>query len=342
MAAERGRTDRSVIERLESEPYRFDFYQAVSLLERMRPEAPSVAEGVDAAREAVRFSSAAGLGFPASEIANVEPPERTASPWRMRVAFLGLGGVQGPLPVAFTERLLSRKSRGIALREFLDIFQHRLVSLMYRVRRRHRIGLDGRPPEGSAVAPMLASIAGLGTPRLQRRLAVDDRALLRYATLLAQRPRSAIGLERMLSSYFGVPVRVRQFVGRWRDIEESDLTRIGFTGQCQILGESAVLGRRVWDQQSTVVLVVGPLAYDRYRDFLPSDAGTALKPLKQLARLYLGPEIDVHVELVLRARETPGMMFDDGDRPMLGWTTFLATSRPRTQNPNVGITREAK
>jgi type VI secretion system protein ImpH len=340
MATERGRTDRSVAERLESEPYRFDFYQAVSLIERMRPESASVASGVDSTREAIRFSSASGLDFPPSDVESIQSPATTSAPWNMRVAFLGLAGVQGPMPRAFTERLLGRKSRNIALREFLDIFHHRLVALMYRVRRKQRIGVDGLPPEGSSAAPMLASIAGLGMAGLEKRVAVPDRSLLRFAALFAQRPRSAIGLERVLTSYFGVPARVRQFVGRWRRLEADDVTRIGFSGQSRILGESAVLGERVWDQQGKIALVVGPLDFSRYRDFLPT--GTGLRPLRDLARLYLGPETEFDVQLVVRARQVPAVTLSSTDPPQLGWTTWLASSRPRTHNPHVTLTGEAR
>ncbi|MDB4876980.1 MAG: uncharacterized protein JWM41_3426 [Gemmatimonadetes bacterium] len=339
MATERGRTDRSVAERLESEPYRFDFYQAVSLIERMRPDAASVASGVDSTREAIRFSSASGLDFPPSEVESIESPQTAAAPWHMRVAFLGLAGVQGPMPRAFTERLLGRKSRNIALREFLDIFHHRLVALMYRVRRKQRIGVDGLPPEGSTAAPMLASLAGLGMDGLQQRVAVPDRSLLRFSALLAQRPRSAVGLERLLTGYFGVHTRVRQFVGKWRPIESDDVTRLGRSGQSQILGESAVLGSRVWDQQGKVALVVGPLDFGRYRDFLPT--GTGLAPLRDLARLYLGPETEFDVQLVVRARQVPVAALVSADPPQLGWTSWLASTRPRTHNPHVAPTGEA-
>ncbi|HEY4219388.1 MAG TPA: type VI secretion system baseplate subunit TssG [Gemmatimonadaceae bacterium] len=339
MATERGRTDRSVAERLESEPYRFDFYQAVSLIERMRPGAMSVGSGVDATKEAVRFTSASGLAFPASDVAAIDAPESTNAPWHMRVAFLGLGGVQGPLPHAYVERLLSRKTRNIALREFLDIFHHRLVALMYRVRRKQRIGVDGRPPEGSTAAPMLAAIAGLGTKGMENRLAVPDRNVLRYAALLAQRPRSAVGLERLLSSYFAVPVRARQFVGRWHSIEPDDVTRIGRRGQANVLGDSAVLGDRVWDQTGRVALVVGPMDYDRFRDFLPT--GTALEAFRDLASLYLGPEMEFSVQLVLRARQVPAASLNPATTPMLGWTTWLGSSRPRAHNPHVALTGKA-
>jgi type VI secretion system protein ImpH len=335
MAAERGRTEHSVAERLEEEPYRFDFYQAVSLIERMRPGAPSVGASVDADAEAVRFSSDPAFGFPPSEVAAIEAPSEHRAPWRMRVTFLGLAGVQGPLPRALVEWILGQRARGRPIREFFDIFHHRLVSLMYRVRRRQRVGLDGRPPDASSAAPFLAAVAGLDGEHLRHRLHVHDRSLLQYAALLAHRPRTAVGLERILSSYFGVPAHVRQFVGRWRALEDDDRTRIGRTGRAQILGESAVLGGRVWDQQSAVTLVVGPMSLERYRTFLPT--GSALAELRDLAALYLGPEMEFDVQLVLRAREVPDTELHKRRQAQLGWTSWLATTRPYTHNPRVAL-----
>jgi type VI secretion system protein ImpH len=338
MAADRRHPDRSVAARLEAEPYGFDFFQAVSLLERMRPGAPSVGEGVDAEREAVRFEAPPSLAFPASDILSVTPASTPDQPTTMRVAFMALAGVQGPLPRTFTERLLGARARAGAARAFLDIFHHRLISLFYRARRKRRVGLDGGRPEASPLAPMLRAVAGLGTDGLAGRMAVPDGAALRYAAVLAQRPRSAAGLERMLSTYFRVPVRVRQFVGCWRTLEPEDTTRLG-DGR-NPLGAGATLGQRVWDQTGRIRLVIGPLTYAEYRDFLPT--GTAMRPLREMARLYLGSATDVDCRLVLRAAETPDARLAGGadavpGEPRLGWTSWLPTVGPRADHAHVTI-----
>src|SRR5262249_45210278 len=142
MAAGDGNADRSVAGRLASEPYRFDFFQAVSLLERMRPEATSVAEGVNPDREAVLFEAEPSLEFPASETVEVGRPAKPGLATRMRVAFMSLAGVQGPLPRAYVERMLGTKSRTAPLKAFLNVFHHRLVSIFYRARRKRRLAMD--------------------------------------------------------------------------------------------------------------------------------------------------------------------------------------------------------
>jgi type VI secretion system protein ImpH len=337
MAADRGHADRSVAARLAAAPHQFEYFQAVSLLERIRADAVSVGEGVHPSREAVEFNADPSLVFPASEIAALEAPQNDRDPWRMRVSFLSLAGVQGPLPRPYTERMLGSKTRTGPIRAFLDMFHHRLLSIFYRARRRRRVTLDAKHPEESIAAPMLRAMVGLGTEGLANRMAVPDRALMRYAGLLTLRPRSAGGLRALVASYFNVPVRVSQFVGRWRTLEDADTTRLGSRRHMTSLGEGAVLGTRVWDQSAAVRITLGPLSAEQYQDFLPT--GRALQPLRDLAAFYVGPSVDVEIQLVLHASETPAARLDSPAPPSLGWTSWLGLEG-RTEHPQVAIGEE--
>jgi type VI secretion system protein ImpH len=95
----------------------------------------------------------------------------------------------------------------------------------------------------------------------------------------------------------------------------------------------------VWDQTGRISLVVGPMNYDRFDDFLPT--GTALAAFRDIARLYLGPEMEFTVQLVLRARQVPTAKLDAASGPKLGWTSWLTSARPRTHNPHVALTGKA-
>ena len=57
MAAESRRTDPSVEQVLFEEGYRFDFFQAVRVLERLYPDRQPVGRDATACREVVRFRS---------------------------------------------------------------------------------------------------------------------------------------------------------------------------------------------------------------------------------------------------------------------------------------------
>lgn len=322
MATYGWRSNRSVTEHLFAEGFRFDFYQAVRLLEQIRPEALRVGEGAKPEQEPVRFASRIGFDFPPTDIGGVRGfPEGEGQP-EMSINFMGLAGGFGPLPAAYTELILDRlRQRDTAFRDFLDIFNHRFVSLLYRVRKTYRVGFDFQPPDQVHFARHCFALLGLGTDGLRERMGIDDRALLFYTGLLGQRPRSMAGLEAFLSSYFEVQVKGHSFIGRWRALAESQVTTIGMSGQNQRLGQEVVLGRRVWDQTARFELRIGPLTLDQFRNFLPNSSGFG--PLCELVRFYAGQAFQFDIELVLEGSDVPESRLGVAEGPRLGWTSWL-------------------
>ena len=167
-------------------------------------------------------------------------------------------------------------------------------------------------------------MVGLGMPALANRQAVGDESLLFYTGLLAQQPRSAIALERILADYFEVPVEVEQFVGAWCSLDRDTQTRFedseGFSTQ---LGWGAVVGDEVWDLQSRVRIKLGPLPLKRYLEFLP--AGSAYAPLRAITRFFSGGDLDFEVQLILEREEVPACVLGaEGEQaPRLGWATWV-------------------
>lgn len=315
--------EQSVKDWLFSEPYRFDFFQAVRLLERLSPQATSPGLGPEPGKEAVRFHSQVGLNFPASEVQQISPPGDLGSPPDMTVNFLGLAGPQGPLASRDTELIIERAwNKDLAMRDFLDIFNHRIVSLFYRVRKAHRIALTAQPPSETPVARYLYSLLGLGIAPLRDRMQTGDRALLYFTGILSQKPRSAIGLERLLTDHFQVNAAVRQFVGVWRALEPDQWTLIGVTGRNQFLGRNAVAGSRIWDQQGRFEVEIGPMKLAQFLDFLPT--GRGWRPLCELTRFYAGQEFEFRFRLTLEAGDVQETRLG---KSLLGWTSWLKTSR---------------
>jgi type VI secretion system protein ImpH len=280
----------------------FNFYQAVRVLTILEPE-----EAAISAHDAlpVLFRSRMGFDFPGSDIQHIAPASDNEQLPEMLVNFIGLAGAHGPLPAVYTEQLLRRGDS--ALRDFLDIFNRRLILLVYRVHEMHHPELTPTSPEQGLAANHLYAFFGLGRDpdsSGRNRLALPDRALLDYSGLLAHRPHSAIGLERLLSDYFQVEVFVDQFAGAWHQLSEDQWTRLGASqGRNQRLGDGAILGKRVWDQHAGVTIGLGPLDLDTFKTFLPN--GAAYKPLCDLARFYLGDEFDFSFKLLLETDETP-------------------------------------
>ena len=358
------RSRRSVIEQLAASAHRFDFHQAVRLIEGLRPDARSVGDGGHPEHEALRFRSSLASAFPASDLAVVRPPRPEDPRWELAVNFMGLAGGFGPLPSPFTETLVGLTRAGdTASRDFLDIFNHRLVSLLYRIRRTHRPALTHESPDRGPHARQLYALLGLGTPSLQGRMAVPDRALLHHAGLLDQQPRSLHGLERLLASHFHVPVQVVPMQGRWLPLDDSETTRLGQRNSRlgARLDGGAVLGRRAWDQQAAVVVELGPLDAARFRAFLPD--GFSWPSLTSMIEFYTQNSAIIDIRLRMYADKVPHTVLDNvssralcsahglierpraaaawlgrgarlltrpgGAAPRLGWTSWLGT-RPRS------------
>ena len=126
-----------VEEKLRREPFSFDFFQAVRLLEKVLPQRTSVGKFAHPATEVARFAAHPSLAFPASQIQGMEWPDD--GPVEMTVNFMGLTGPQGVLPNPYTSLIIERlRASDTTLRDFLDIFNHRIISLFYRAWRKYR------------------------------------------------------------------------------------------------------------------------------------------------------------------------------------------------------------
>jgi type VI secretion system protein ImpH len=332
MAAQSRRADPTLEQILFDEGYRFDFFQAVRVLERLYPARRPIGLDSIPANESVRFRSLVSLRFPPSAVHEVVPPDDTTAPAQMVVAFMGLAGLMGVLPRHYTELLLERvRNKDFALRDFLDIFNHRIISLFYRAWEKYRFPiayersrLSGRR-DYDPFSLALFHFVGMGTNGLRDRLKFGDEALLYYSGLVAQQPRSASAIEAMLSDYFSVPVIVKQFVGTWLVLEKANRTRMKKGETNNELGVTAILGSRCWDQQAGFRLVVGPLTFQQFRGLLPCESG--FLPLVELTRFLAGQTLDFDVQLILTAAEVPLCeLKKPGPAALrLGWSSWLKT-----------------
>lgn len=332
MAAQNRRTDPTVEDLLAAAGYQFDFFQAVHVLERLLPHRQPVGREASPGQEVVRFHAHTSLNFPPSAIHRITLPEDDDQPAQMTVAFMGLTGPQGVLPYHYTELLSERARRKDAtLSDFFDLFNHRMISLFYRAWEKYRVPvayeravLRHQGPDRFTL--YLFALFGMGTEGLRGRQQVKDTALLLYAGLLAQHPRSASALAGLLQDYFAVPVTVIQCVGQWLPLSQAQRSRLGAGEMHNALGVSAVAGHRVWDQQAKFRLRVGPLTLAELRRLLPS--GSAFLPLVQLTRFFAGQEYDFDIQLVLKAAEVPWCRIGGvGEHaPRLGWSTWLKTT----------------
>lgn len=320
-------------------PQSFEFFQAVRLLERMQPDRSRIGDFVHPSREVVRIGAHASMIFPASYIQQASWTEGQA-PFLV-VNFMGLTGPMGVLPHYYTVMVLERvRSKDRILAAFLDLFNHRMVSLFYRAWEKYHYGIAYERGGLDPFSRNLLDLVGLGTKGMQRRLAVRDETIVFYAGLFGQRPRSALGLEQVLSDYFSVPVKVQQFIGSWYKVDAGTQCQLDDWGYqvSRQLSVGALVGDEVFSHQSKVRIRIGPLSIRQYKDFLPD--GTAYAPLRSLVRFWAGDALEYEVQLILDRQYVPACNLGDeqSEPPRLGWLSWVK-NKTQSRDPDETILR---
>jgi type VI secretion system protein ImpH len=323
----------SPLKKLLEKPQLFEFFQAVRLLERSVMEQKNAAKYAQAApQEIMRFRSAPALSFPVSAIKAIQLAAHSRSRLNeLEVSFIGLFGAGGVLPNHYTELIIRRaQAKDTALKDFLDIFNHRIISLFYRSweKRHFYIGYENaqsRPGKRDHFTQALTCLIGNGAPQLQERSVISDEKFLFYAGLFARLPRSAMVLQMLLADCFAAPVEVMQFQGKWLAVAPKNCTRL--LGREKLLkaynqlGRDTLLGQRTWDTQQCFRLCIGPLSHRAFKRFLPD--GDQLPALIAMTRRYIGANFNFDVQLVLHAEETPFCQLTPKKPLALGWNMWL-------------------
>lgn len=319
-------------EYLGSDGASFEFFQAVALLQQLSGELRPVGGFSSPQEEVAQFHANPRLGFPASEIQEIRFSGSGQA--EMLVNFMGLTGPLGVLPYPYSELIVERlhaKDQGLA--SFLDIFNHRSISLFFRAWLRSRLHVSYGAGSRDYLTQYLRDLLGLGTAGLIERQDVEDEVLMPFVALLALQSRSATALEQVISEYFEVPVEIEQFTGAWYSIGPSMQCDMGEDDSMSTqLGRGAVVGDAVWDRGGRARIRIGPLSLERYLEFLPD--GSAYPALRAITRFFSNDCIDFEVQLILDRNEVPAIELDaEAEQPArLGWVSWART-KPFGLNP---------
>lgn len=367
MAAPRRRQSLSVIQQLQEAPYRFEFFQAVRTLERSvllrAPNSPDVADkvrfateplasGAPPGRELLRFRAQSSLSFVAADVLGLTSRNlATQNQWSMEIGFGGLIGSQGVMPYYLTEVVHRElKEKNAALKDFLDIFHHRNISLFYRAWHKYQLPANYESArlrntrDLDAFSQALASVAGLGTSEMRYRLPVPDDALYGMAGHLGRQQCSAAALASMIRQYFGLQVSIEQFQGRWDELPQDVLTRLpgpdAPLGVNNHLGVDTILGTHCFQAQNKFRVVIEPMAYDDHMTIAPGSE--KLEALKSFVQLSAGIEMDFEISVSLFTGQVAPVQLaaDNESEPLLGWNTHMSRDQQYDERVEINLSAD--
>ncbi len=332
MAGTKRIADTDLIERLAREGRKFDFFRVVDLLERAatEPDMVPVGHSGPAEREVIRFEHDPELVFHTSDVRWVKLPHESSEQRiaRVKTTFLGLFGVVSPLPITMTEDVLtSEGAEESGLREFYDIFHHRILGLFFRAWQKSRFEASHRADTRDPFTTRALCFVGVdsaGAPRsAQPGPGLPPIVRLGIAPLLARRSRTVQDLRAVLARLLpGVPAEIECFVLRRTQLLADQLVALGVRNTT--LGRDIAIGASVADRSGRFRVVLGPLTQEQYAAVSPG--GAHHRTLSTILDHFSGGILEVEVEVLLGPDQVPRFELGGPRGASLGRTTRLASS----------------
>lgn len=291
-----------LIEDLLHNPSAYSAFQALYLVETNLGGKSVVGDDPPAF---ICLAPAAEMTFPAGEIRRCRMDERDR--FRLEMNFMGLFGVDSPLPQFFNDITAFDTPQGAELRGFLELFNQRLYHLLYEAWKKMCLHASRDGVASLYCRYLEALYGGSGTCRQTGRFD--------YAGILANRVKNGQSLADMLKDFLGCPATVKQNIPNWIELEETRPLGSGLT-----LGDNTMLGNRLMDVNSKILLRLGPLPSRYAADILPGRPAAAT--FAHMIREYLEPTIQYDVELLILPDPDHQSVLGKTES-VLGWTTCL-------------------
>ncbi len=330
---------------------RLSFVSLVALLERLTPEAVRIgAEGPPSA-EGIRFRHDSAISFSARDVTRVtarELPRDPADPlsaqhrvYEVTTTFLGVTGSVAPLPSYLPEEVAQEDPDRPVQRDFLDLFHHRFLALLYRELTRFQLWSEQTTSLRDAWSCRLFALLGLDGYEQSLAIRIPAHLVLRLAPLLAPRIRTPGALQLAIETALGDQleggrVSVREFAGDWVDIEPPDRTRLGVAKHQ--LGREVLLGRRAYDRAGSFEIQLGPMPRRVYQRFLPQ--GDLIGILHDVVSLFVRDPLSYRVVVELAQGEAPRLRLASSGGERLGRDSWLGLRKQSTWVRTYPVPRE--
>lgn len=286
---------------LEEEPWRYDFFSAMKMVENAYPDFPSFGCSRHLKEDPVRLGQYVSLAFESAMVKQFSSGQ--GKPSRLEVTFFGLTGPDSPMPLHLSEETLARKlnQKDPSLAHFLDIFHHRLLCVLYRSWAQARYG--------RCLIHYISALTGtLSRP------AMMPAAKALPGEFIEQR-RSEQGLRDVLWQAFGLLAEVLPLCRSWLVLPDRDHARLG-----DFRFEKGIpLGKRVCSVQNHFILTLLPGTFSDYQHCLPGHP--QFDELVHIVRRYVGESMFWTLIVKLPASQRPHLHL--GNSLTLGRSIWL-------------------
>ena len=336
MAAPDGSTPEhlSFVERIAGSVDRFGLFPVLRALEARAQSLPRIGTSRLPSQNIVELNQVPALGFPSSTLESIHVLKGRA---QVEGYWLGLTGPMGPLPLHLTEYALYERKYGAGRRpfgRFLDMLSGRMLQFFYRAWADSNPAAHADRPNDDRFAYYLAKLTG-ATEGVMPRSALPARARLYYAGLFVSH-RSAAALQDALTELLRTPVRLKEYLPRWRDIDPGDRTALGRSFGS--LGVDTVLGSRVRGVSDAFQVIVSARTFREYEEFLPS--GSKFKIAAEALDAFAPSHLEWELQLELDEREARPAKLDG--RTRLGWTGWVAPPGEERVRADARLRRDAR
>lgn len=256
-------------------------------------------------QETIELKVAQQLGYEVGEFTTVESKRNQSLV--VMTNLIGLTGENGVLPKHYSELILQRlKDSDPTLQDFLDIFNHRILSLFYRTWQSFQPAVQHRKVsvnEFSSWNQVLESLTG----------GLGDRAI-HWGGLFSQPVKSRGSIQACMESLSGCDVIIRDFKGKWMHLTECEQTRLCSKrlpeGQYSELGRGASLGRKAWNVNAGFMVEFVAKGQEQVHGMMPN--GERIREIKALCKDLLGNTASVEWSLTAQYKHLPKVQLKKG------------------------------
>ncbi|MFI8418316.1 type VI secretion system baseplate subunit TssG [Serratia sp. NPDC078593] len=315
-----------LMEILGEDIWQVNFYRFCQLLEQENPGAPLLGSTDRLSTDPVRFRPWPGMGFPVSELKTVETDEDNPDlPATVRTTFLGMYGVDSPLPTAYLDDIAQCREGYEATTSFLDIFSHRITTQYYRIWRKYAYPATFEAGGTDDTSQCLLGLVGLGIPGTVEQVATPISRFLALLGTMRLPTRNAEGI-RQLVSLLAPETRATIISPDPVTVLVENRSGLG-KGNRVSLSQRATLGKTGKEACSRILLMLATDNPAEAEGWLPG--GQLHTDLMVLLRVYLGYRSDVRLRLMIPVASLPEPRLGQKRRIQLGRTGVLGLKHDR-------------